>query len=156
MAPANKGKGIFKCREVTSSKTFTLMQNRIKHEKTFKHAPMTRRSSTSLSQYNPETIRYHFPMSGCKSNSKYKRSITRHIKEGCTLIRKETVKNNRTCNYCGMAFVRKSNGDRHVKTKHSNALIPISSMDASPQENVTKNVDEKNNENVYIVCVISI
>ena len=86
-------------------------------------------------------------MSGCKSNSKYKRSITRHIKEGCTLIRKETVKNNRTCNYCGMTFVRKSNRDRHVKTKHSNTLIPISSMDASPQENVTRNVDERNNEN---------
>ena len=150
MAPTNKGKGIFKCREVTCSKTLVSMK------KKFKHAPVTRRSSTSLPQYNPDTKRYHCSMSGCKSNSKYKRSITRHIKEGCTLIRKETVKNNRTCNYCGMAFVRKSNGDRHVKTKHSNALIPISSMDASPQENVTKNVDEKNNENVYIGCVISI
>ena len=136
MAPTNKGKGIFKCREVTCSKTFTLIQNRSKHEKKFKHAPVTRRSSTSLSQYNPDT-----------KSTKYKRSITRHIKEGCTLIRKETVKNNRTCNYCGMTFVRKSNRDRHVKTKHSNTLIPISSMDASPQENVTRNVDERNNEN---------
>ena len=86
-------------------------------------------------------------MSSCKSNSKYKRSITRHIKEGCTLIRKETVKNNRTCNYCGMTFVRKANRDRHVKTKHSNTLILISSMEISPQENVTRNVDERNNEN---------
>ena len=55
MAPTNKGKGIFKCREVTCSKTFTLIQNRSKHEKKFKHAPVTRRSSTSLSQYNPDT-----------------------------------------------------------------------------------------------------
>ena len=46
-----------------------------------------------------------------------------------------------------MTFVRKSNRDRHVKTKHSNTLIPISSMDASPQKNVTRNVDERNNEN---------
>ena len=45
MAPTNKGKGIFKCREVTCSKTFTLIQNRSKHEKKFKHAPVTRRSS---------------------------------------------------------------------------------------------------------------
>ena len=147
MAPTNKGKGIFKCREVTCSKTFTLIQNRSKHEKKFKHAPVTRRSSTSFPQYNPDTKRYHCPMSGCKSKSKYKRSITRHIKEGCTLIRKETVKNNRTCNYCGMTFVRTSNRDRHVKTEHSNTLIPISAMDASPQENVTRNVDERNNEN---------
>ena len=86
-------------------------------------------------------------MSGCKSNSEYKRSITRYIKEGCTLIRKETVKNNGTCNYCGMTFVRKSNRDRHVKTKYSNTLIQISSVDASPQENVTRNIDETNNEN---------
>ena len=133
MAPTNKGKGIFKCREVTCSKTFTLIQNPSEHEKKFKHAPVTRRSSNSLPQYNPDRKRYHCPMSGCKSNSKYKRSITRHIK-GCTLIRKETVKNNRTCNYCGMTFVRKCNRDRHVKTKHSNTLIPISSVDASPQK----------------------
>ena len=139
MAPTNKGKGIFKCREVTCSKTFTLIQNRSKHEKKFKRAPVTRRSRTSLPQYNPHTKRYHCPMSSCKSNSKYKRRTTRHIKEGCTLIRKETVKNNRTCNYCGMTFVRESNEDRHVKTKHSNTLIPISSMNAPPQENVTRN-----------------
>ena len=44
MTPTNKGKGIFKCREVTCSKTFTLIQK-------FKHAPVTRESSTSLSQY---------------------------------------------------------------------------------------------------------
>ena len=147
MAPTNKENGIFKCREVTCSKTFTLIQNRSKHEKKFKHAPVTRRLSTSLPQYNPDTKRYHCLMSGCKSNPKHKRSVTRHIKEGCSLIRKETVKNNRTCNYCGMKFVRKSNRDRHVKTKHSNTLIPISSMDASPQENVKRNVDERNNEN---------
>ena len=36
MAPTNKGKGIFKCREVACSKTFTLNQNRSKHEKKFK------------------------------------------------------------------------------------------------------------------------
>ena len=35
MAPTNKGKGIFKCREVTFSKTFTLIQKRSKHEKKF-------------------------------------------------------------------------------------------------------------------------
>ena len=45
-----------------------------------------------------------------------------------------------------MTFVHKSNRDRHVKTKHSNTLIPISSMDASLQENMTRNVDERNNE----------
>ena len=44
MAPTNKGKGIFKCREVTTRKTFTLIQNRSKHEEKFKHAPVTRRS----------------------------------------------------------------------------------------------------------------
>ena len=92
MAPTNKGKGFFKCREVIYSKTFTLIQNRSKHEKKFKHTPVTRRSSTLLPQYNPDTKRYHCPMSCCKSNSKYKRSTTRHIKEGRTLIRKETVK----------------------------------------------------------------
>ena len=46
-----------------------------------------------------------------------------------------------------MTFVLKFNRDRHVKTKHSNTLIPTSPMDASPQENVTRNVDERNNEN---------
>ena len=46
-----------------------------------------------------------------------------------------------------MTFVRKSIRDRHVKIKHSNTLIPFSSMDASPQENVTGNVDEKHNKN---------
>ena len=46
-----------------------------------------------------------------------------------------------------MTFVRKSNRDSRVKTKHSNTLIPISSMDASPQENMTRNIDERNNEN---------
>ena len=61
MAPTNKGKGIFKCREVTCSKTFTLIQNRSKHEKKFKRAPVTRRSWTSLPQYNPHTKRYHWP-----------------------------------------------------------------------------------------------
>ena len=88
MAPTNKGKSIFKCREVTCSKTFTLIQNRSKLEKKFKHAPVTRRSSTSLPQYNPDTKRCHCPMSGCKSNSKkdIKEQLTRHIKEGCTLI----------------------------------------------------------------------
>ena len=55
MAPTNKGKGIFKCRKVTCSKTFTLIQNRSKHEEKFKHAPVARRSSTSLLQYNPDT-----------------------------------------------------------------------------------------------------
>ena len=46
-----------------------------------------------------------------------------------------------------MTFVRESNEDRHVKTKHFNTLILISSMNALPQENVTRNVDERNNEN---------
>ena len=145
MSPTNKGKGIYKCCEVTCSKIFTLIQNCSKHEKKFKHAPVTRRSSISLPQYNPDAKRYHIPMSSSKSNSKYIRSITRHIKEGCTLIRKESVKNDRTCNYCGMTFGRRSNLDTHLKTNHSNTLFPISSMDASPQENVARNVDERNN-----------
>ena len=51
-----------------------------------------------------------------------------------------------------MTFVRKSNQDRHVKTKQSNILIPISLMDASLQENVTRNADERNNENKYWMC----
>ena len=70
MAPTNKGKSIFKCREVTCSKTFILIKNRSKHEKKFKHAPVTRRSSTSLPQYNPDTKRYHCPMSGSKKQLK--------------------------------------------------------------------------------------
>ena len=71
MSPTNKGKGIYKCCEVTCSKIFTLIQNCSKHEKKFKHAPVTRRSSISLPQYNPDAKRYHIPMSSSKSNSKH-------------------------------------------------------------------------------------
>ena len=42
MALTNKGKGILKNREVSCSKTFIFkIPNRSKHEKKFKHAPVT-------------------------------------------------------------------------------------------------------------------
>ena len=67
MSPTNKGKGIYKCCEVTCSKIFTLIQNRSNHEKKFKHAPVTRRSLTSLPQYNRDTKRYHFSWAVAKA-----------------------------------------------------------------------------------------
>ena len=147
MAPTKKEKVVFKCREVTCAKTFTFRQNRHKHEKKFNHMPVKRRLSTLFPLYNADSKTYHCPKSGCKSSSKYKRSITRHIKEGCTLNRKAMVKNNRTCEFCGMTFERKSNCDRHVKTIHANdTLMPVLSMVGSPEKCATMNVDERKNE----------
>ena len=48
-----------------------------------------------------------------------KYNITCHIK-GChsKIKRKDTVKQNKKCNFCGAEFVKKSNRDRHIKNIH--------------------------------------
>ena len=45
--------------------------------------------------------------------------MIQHIK-GCHLknTRKNTVKQNKKCNFCGFEFIKKSNCDRHIKNIH--------------------------------------
>ena len=48
MAPVNKGKVLFTCREATCGKNFTDRSNRDRHEKRFNHKPLKRKSKEPL------------------------------------------------------------------------------------------------------------
>ena len=56
-----------------------------------------------------------------KLNPVYKRSVQRHINYGCSSYkkRKDMERKNKVCNFCGMEFTKKSNRDRHVRSKHT-------------------------------------
>ena len=48
MAPVNKGKVLFNCREATCVKNFTDRSSRDRHEKRFNHKPLKRKSEKPL------------------------------------------------------------------------------------------------------------
>ena len=73
MAPVNKGKVLFTCREETCGKKFTDRSNRDRHEKRFNHKPLQRKSKEPL--FDDTTKKYYCASPGCPSTSKFKGNI---------------------------------------------------------------------------------
>ena len=120
MAPVNKGKVLFTCREATCGKNFTDRTNRDRYEKTFNHKPLKRKSKESL--FDDTTKKYKCATPGCPATCKFKGNIVRHMKDCAKQnMRKEQNADSKVCPYCGKAFAQKSNSDRHGKNQHEDS-----------------------------------
>ena len=75
-----------------------------------------------------------------------KYNITCHIK-GChsKIKRKDTVKQNKKCNFCGAEFVKKSNRDRHIKNIHGDE--PAAALLSQKENNNEGTVSTQGNAN---------
>ena len=120
MAPVNKAKVLFTCREATCGKNFTDRTNRDRYEKTFNHKPLKRKSKESL--FDDTTKKYKCATPGCPATCKFKGNIVRHMKDCAKQnMRKEQNADSKVCPYCGKAFAQKSNSDRHGKNQHEDS-----------------------------------
>ena len=79
MAPVNKGKLLFNCREATCVKNFTDRSNRDRHEKRFNDKPLKRKSEEPL--FDDTAKKYKCATSGHPTTSKFKGNIVRHMKD---------------------------------------------------------------------------
>ena len=82
--------------------------------------------------FNDATKVYRCPAVNCRTSSKYKHNILKHLKS-CYQVNsnKKVADNNKTCSISHKHFLKKSNRDRHMKTVHQN-----DSKMAHPDENV--------------------
>ena len=79
MAPVNKGKVLFTCREATYGKNFTERSSRDRHEKRFNHKPIKRKSKEPL--FDNTAKKYKCATPGCPTTSKFKGNIVRDMKD---------------------------------------------------------------------------
>ena len=130
MAPVNKGKVLFTCREATYGKNFTERSSRDRHEKRFNHKPLKRKSKEPLFDNTAKKYKYATP--GCPTTSKFKGNIVRDKKD-CAKQKmgKGKKADNKVCPYCEKVFVQKSNWDRHVKNKHEDSNFNHTFADAT-------------------------
>ena len=117
MAPVNKGKVLFTCREATCGKNVTDRSNRDRHEKRFNHKPLKHKSKEPL--FDDTAKEYKCATPGCTATSEFKGNIARHMKDCAKqTTRKEQKTDNKICPYFGKVFVQKSNRYRHMKNQH--------------------------------------
>ena len=79
MAPVNKGKVLFTCREATCGRNFTHRSNRDRHEKRFNHKPLKHKSKEPL--FEDAAKKYKCATPGCPTTSEFKGNIVRHMKD---------------------------------------------------------------------------
>ena len=108
----------FVCRKQTCQKQFSAKFNRNKHERIKGHFEESKQATCKI-PHNPSTYLYSCPRIDCKTISKYKQNILKHLKS-CSQVNlnKATAKENRTCGICNKTFAKKSNRDRHIQSVH--------------------------------------
>ena len=132
-----------KCRNEDCEQVFANASNRLRHEKRFNHLPPTRTDPVKPI-FDPESKLFRCNNNGCFATSKKKGNMIRHIKSCASIMdNKKRFLDNKTCQHCGMKFVRKSNRDRHVNTFHpgepNNSVMSVNAND-------TQNIDETDDD----------
>ena len=112
----------FVCRNQTCQKQFSTKFNRNKHERIKGHFEESKQATCKV-PHDPSTNLYSCPRIDCKTTSKYKQNILKHLKS-CSQVNlnKATAKENRTCGIC-KTFAKKSNRDRHIQSVHHDDIF---------------------------------
>ena len=110
----------FPCRNESCGKQFSTKFNRNKHEQIKGHFHGEARPVREI-PFNDATKVYMCPTVNCRTSSKYKHNIIKHLKS-CYQVNsiKKVADNNKICSICHERFLKKSNRDRHMKTVHQN------------------------------------
>ena len=113
----------FLCRNNDCGKSFSTKFNRNKHERTSGHFHEEAERSVRVIPFDESKNLYVCPTVDCKTSSKYKHNIIKHLKL-CYRVNndKKFTTDNKICTICDKHFVKKSNRDRHMKTVHNNDI----------------------------------
>ena len=113
----------FPCRDESCGKSFSTKFNRNKHERATGHFQEEQERSVREIPFDESKKLYMCPTDDCKTSSKFKHNIIRHLKL-CYRVNNDRKLNeeNKICNICNKLFPKKSNRDRHMNTVHKNDL----------------------------------
>ena len=103
------------CRKEGCRLSYTLPQNRLRHEKLSGHMPQKRKDRNEpLYDAESKMLKCSFP--NCSLSSKGKPNLKRHMATCQTIKKRKHSK--LACPYCKVTFSQKFNRDRHVKNIH--------------------------------------
>ena len=108
----------FVCRNQTCQKQFATKFNRNKHQRIKGHFEESKQATCKV-PHDPSTNLCFCPRIDCKTTSKYKQNILKHLKS-CSQVNlnKATAKENGTCGICNKTFTKKSDRYRHIQSVH--------------------------------------
>ena len=110
----------FICRNQTYRKQFSTKFNRSKHERIKGHFEESK-PATGKIPHDPSTNLFFCPTIGCKTTSKYKQNLLKHLKSCSQVnVNRATAEENTTCGIYNKTFAKKSNRNRHIQTVHHN------------------------------------
>ena len=119
----------FICRNQTCQNQFSTKFNRNKHERIKGHFEESKPATRKI-PHDPSTNLYSCPTIGCKTTSKYKQNILKHLKSCSQVnVNRAAAKENRTCGICNKTFAQKSDRDRHIQSVHHNDNVGDNDID---------------------------
>ena len=106
----------FPCRSNSCGKQFSTKFNCNKHERIKRHFHGDERLVRKI-PFNDATRVYMCPTINCRTSSKYKHNIIKHLKYSCQVnSNKKVADNNKIYSICHKHFLKRSNRDCHMKT----------------------------------------